>query len=276
MHTYDNAIDPNYYASNQYIAFRHDGSSEDFIGYKNNTFFFKDAPAGIANDDDIYEPKVQIGEDISLDGENGSAYLGGNLTTLGGIRLHNFTGAVDPNYYADNQFIAFREAGVSEDFIGYRNHTFYFKDAPSGGEAHQPRVVIGSGYLADPFAGDLGGYLLFVSQGIRTEKVKVDIAANNGWADFVFAPDYELMPLAEVEAFIKENQHLPEVPSAKELEENGMDLAEMDKIQMQKIEELTLYTLEQQQEIQSLKAENEMLKNQLQNFEQRLTELENK
>jgi len=116
-----------------------------------------------------------------------------------------------------------------------------------------------------------GDYNLFVKTGIRTEKVKVDIAANNGWADFVFSPDYELMPLAEVEAFIKENQHLPEVPSAKDLEENGMDLAEMDKIQMQKIEELTLYTLEQEKKIKSLEQKNQELELRLEAIESQLS-----
>ena len=101
-------------------------------------------------------------------------------------------------------------------------------------------------------------YLLYVAEGIRTEKVKVDLSSN--WADYVFAPDYDLMPLSEVATFIQANQHLPEVPSEAELAENGMDLAEMHKIQMQKIEELMLYTLEQQKEIEALKAEVEALK----------------
>jgi hypothetical protein len=100
-------------------------------------------------------------------------------------------------------------------------------------------------------------YRLYVYKGIRTERVKVDLALN--WADYVFAPNYKLRPLAEVEAFIKKNQHLPDVPSEKELKEKGIDLGEMHKIQMQKIEELTLYLLEMKKENDSLKKRLEAL-----------------
>ncbi len=100
-------------------------------------------------------------------------------------------------------------------------------------------------------------YRLYVLKGIRTEKVRVDYASN--WADYVFAPNYKLRPLSEVEAFIQKNQHLPDVPSAKEIHEKGIDLGEMHKIQMQKIEELTLYLLEMKKENDSLKKRLEAL-----------------
>jgi hypothetical protein len=110
-------------------------------------------------------------------------------------------------------------------------------------------------------------YRLFVKDGIRTEKVKVDLQAGV-WADYVFAPTYRLRPLSEVEAFIQQNKHLPDVPSAKTLEANGLDLAEMHKIQMQKIEELTLYLIE-------LKKENEALKNQVLEIKKQLNQKKN-
>jgi len=95
-------------------------------------------------------------------------------------------------------------------------------------------------------------YKLFVKDGIRTEKVKVDIAANNGWADYVFEKDYKLMPLNSVEKFIKENGHLPEVPTTEEAIKNGIELKEMNILLLKKIEELTLYTIEQQKRIEAL------------------------
>jgi hypothetical protein len=116
-------------------------------------------------------------------------------------------------------------------------------------------------YTGSATAAGYTGYQLFVKDGIRTEKVKIDLAGSNQWADFVFKPDYKLRPLSEIEQFIQINQHLPDVPSAKELETKGLDLAEMHKIQMQKIEELTLYLIE-------LKKENEELKKQLKEIEQ--------
>ncbi len=93
-------------------------------------------------------------------------------------------------------------------------------------------------------------YKLWVEGGIRTEKVKVDIASVNGWADYVFADDYVLMPLVEVEAYIKQNKHLPGVPSAEEVVENGVELAEMNKILLAKIEELHLRLIELEKQVE--------------------------
>ena len=83
---------------------------------------------------------------------------------------------------------------------------------------------------------------LEVNGTIRAKEIKVDV---NGWADFVFEPDYNLRPLNEVEVFVKENKHLPEIPSAKQMETEGVNVAEMNKLLLQKVEELTLYLLEQ-------------------------------
>lgn len=83
----------------------------------------------------------------------------------------------------------------------------------------------------------------------------------DGWADYVFNSDYKLKPLMEVENFIKENNHLPDVPSEKEVLENGVSLGEMDAILLQKIEELTLYMIEVKKENEELKKEVENLKN---------------
>ena len=80
------------------------------------------------------------------------------------------------------------------------------------------------------------------------------------WADYVFEPSYKLMSLDKVEAFTKENKHLPNVPSATEMANNGLDVSQTSKMFMEKIEELTLYMIEMNKEIKALKAENEKLK----------------
>jgi len=80
------------------------------------------------------------------------------------------------------------------------------------------------------------------------------------WPDYVFDEDYQLQPLAELDQYIKKNKHLPDIPTEKEILENGLMLAEMESIIMKKIEELTLYVIEQQKEIELLKAQNEELK----------------
>src|SRR5690606_30422515 len=90
---------------------------------------------------------------------------------------------------------------------------------------------------------NVSAYSLFVNGGILTEEVRVILKAQ--WADYVFEEDYNLPKLEEVETFIKENKHLPNVPSAKEVTENGIELGEIATIQQEKIEELTLYIIEQ-------------------------------
>ncbi|MFM9987824.1 hypothetical protein [Flavobacterium sp.] len=98
-------------------------------------------------------------------------------------------------------------------------------------------------------ATDSKTYRLSVKGRIRAEEVKV----YNTWADYVFNKDYKLPTLKEVEGYIKENRHLPNVPSAKEVTEKGLELGEMARIQQEKIEELTLYLIQQNKEIQELK-----------------------
>ncbi len=72
----------------------------------------------------------------------------------------------------------------------------------------------------------------------------ITVKANGNTADFVFEETYNLRDLSELEAFIKENKHLPEIPSAEAMEAQGVNLAEMNKLLLQKVEELTLYTIE--------------------------------
>jgi len=95
-------------------------------------------------------------------------------------------------------------------------------------------------------------YRLYVKDGIKTEQVKVEIASDNGWADYVFKDNYDLMPLKEVESFIKKYKRLPEVPSENEVLKNGLELKAMNILLLKKIEELTLYTLQQQKLIDEI------------------------
>jgi hypothetical protein len=91
-------------------------------------------------------------------------------------------------------------------------------------------------------------YKLDVYGTIRALEVKVA----TGWSDFVFDDGYSLPSLSQVESYVKENKHLPEIPSAKEIQDNGLSMAEMMAKQMQKIEELTLYVIEQNKKIEKL------------------------
>jgi len=100
------------------------------------------------------------------------------------------------------------------------------------------------------------GYNLFVQNGILTERVKVAIKGTSNWSDHVFRNEYPLKPIGELEQFVKENKHLPNIPSAKEMVRNGLDVATMDAKLLEKIEELTLYIIEQNKQLQELKQKN--------------------
>ncbi|TAM97331.1 MAG: hypothetical protein EPN39_11540 [Chitinophagaceae bacterium] len=92
---------------------------------------------------------------------------------------------------------------------------------------------------------------LAVNGTVTATEVKV---TQTGWSDFVFDSAYHLPALSKTGAFIKKNHHLPDIPSAKEIEDKGLDLGSMEKKQMQKIEELTLYVIKLQKEVEELKA----------------------
>ncbi len=93
-------------------------------------------------------------------------------------------------------------------------------------------------------------YSLSVNGNIVTKKVIVE---TSDWADRVFDKSYHLTPLSDVEAYVNQNKHLPDVPSECEAIDNGVDVGEMNKVLLQKVEELTLYVIHQQKEIDALK-----------------------
>ncbi|WP_304235996.1 hypothetical protein [Jiulongibacter sediminis] len=109
-------------------------------------------------------------------------------------------------------------------------------------------------------SGTNSSYRLIVQDGVLTEKVKVALKSTADWADYVFEPSYALMSLEDVEKFTLKNKHLPNVPSAEEMANGGLDVGETSKMFMEKIEELTLYMIELNKEVQSLKVENKKLK----------------
>lgn len=100
---------------------------------------------------------------------------------------------------------------------------------------------------------------LAVKGQIHAQEVKVDLSGSVA-PDYVFAKDYNLPALDKVKAFINANHHLPEVPSAAEFESNGVHLKEMNMLLLKKVEELTLYMIQQQEEIDVLKEQVKRIK----------------
>lgn len=183
----------------------------------------------------------------NLSGVNTSlSFVNTDLTEDNWSRIHFATTLSDESEQAlvsiATQFRNKNEGEETADFViattGEGSYEERFRIAGNG------NVGIGTSTLTDDFKLSVGGKL-------RAEEIEVSLSV--GWADYVFADDYELKPLEEVEKYIQEHNHLPNIPSAKEVESEGLNLGEMQVKMMEKIEELTLYMIE-------LKKENEALK----------------
>ncbi len=141
--------------------------------------------------------------------------------------------------------------GMNDAYINGRNSSFENKFAiSSNGNTYFNGGNVGIGTNSP-------NSKLAVNGNIHTKEVKVDLV---GWPDYVFEKQYDLPTLEEVEAHIEEKGHLQNIPSAKDVEENGIKLGEMNSKLLQKIEELMLYTIQQQKEIETLKKEIKNMK----------------
>lgn len=148
-----------------------------------------------------------------------------------------------------NHWVAFRTDGIAVD-LGFGNTNLYVTPQNEGEKIfldpfEKSGVTIGTTDLPD-------GYSLAVDGSVICEGLSVLMSSD--WPDYVFEEGYELRSLAELEAFIEENGHLPNVPPANTIKEHGLDVAEVQLKMMEKIEELTLYILQQEQRIQELEA----------------------
>lgn len=163
-----------------------------------------------------------------------------------------------------NNGIAFQNAGGSYTWNIHRK-------AHSNGGGSDADLVFAGGLSTD--LTNLASAMTLKQNGdmvlggrLTANRVTLNVGS---FPDYVFADDYELMPLNEVEAFIQQNKHLPNMPGEAEVVENGMDVGQINTILVEKVEELTLHTIEQQKHIQSLEEKLEQLAKQL-------TELQNK
>lgn len=121
-------------------------------------------------------------------------------------------------------------------------------------DSYQGRVKIGNVNT------NYDGYKLYVEDGILTEKVKVAVKNSEDWFDHVFKPGYKLMPLNNLASYIKENKHLPGVPTTQQAMRDGIDLGKMNALLLKKIEELTLYMVDIKSELDQTRKELEETK----------------
>jgi hypothetical protein len=142
--------------------------------------------------------------------------------------------------------------GSSQNFIGNQlyiadetfNHT-RFSIQPNNGLIWMSTTT-GVGINTSNTA----GYMLAVNGKIHSTELVIE----TGWADYVFEKNYKLRSLNELEKFIQQNKHLPNIPSAKEIEKNGLQVGDVQKRMMEKIEELTLYVIEQDKQIKKMES----------------------
>ncbi|AEE53420.1 hypothetical protein [Haliscomenobacter hydrossis] len=181
---------------------------------------------------------------------DGKVSIGGRLSSAQLTVVSNQNTTMDNTLTLSNPAIGPNQSHVHWGARG----DWYIRSAADNGvvviQDNAGAVGIGTGNTA--------GFKLAVNGKIRAKEIRVE----TGWADYVFAPEYKLRPLEEVESFIKANQHLPEIQPASEIQANGLDVAATTTKMMAKIEELTLYLIE-------MKKENDALK-------QRVNTLENK
>ncbi len=176
-----------------------------------------------------------------LDGPEASMLLGNDnaSTPYGEYGIEYYDHVADASLQGLNFWKPFMST-----YLGLKNFILYLNN--------HGNVGIG----VDPIHLNDDNYRLSVNGGIRALKVKV----YTGWADYVFAKNYHLKSLAEVEKFIGENGHLEGIPTADEIETNGVELGEMQRKIVEKLEETTLYLIELRKEYESLRAEIEKLK----------------
>ena len=239
---------------------------------------------GANNKDIVFSSKLNFGESMKISSNGnvsiyGSANIGGSINITGDILANSLetqgylTAGGAARIKGEFATLYFNRGTEGDDIakiryeesnlrfiIGANNKDIIFCSKLGYGESMRitPQGNIGIGTT------ETGTHKLAVEGTIGAREIKVEA---DGWSDFVFNKDYMLKDLEEVESFIEENNHLPDVPSEKDVLENGIQLGEMDATLLQKIEELTLYMIEQNkrtnklvEEVQGLKVENELLK----------------
>jgi hypothetical protein len=222
--------------------------------------------------------KLHIKGDVLIEG-------GGNTLTLAPANFTTYTAEglfdvkVKPSLISDNPggnrniILGYRDFGSGEYYprIGFRSNTVSNWSLGASNAAGDFSIglnnVSSSDYLTILKNGQVGigtlivpgTHKLAVGGSIIAEEVLIKL--KTAWPDFVFAKNYNLKPLAEVEQFVKANNHLPEIPSAKEVEaKGGQELGEMNRLLLKKVEELTLYLIDQNKKLENQQKEIDALK----------------
>lgn len=179
------------------------------------------------------------------------------LNILGTTRMLSFTGqgqrmlTVDNNGQVVPMAMPVNDLGTHIATKNIRTNGYWLSN-----NGNNDGIFISSSNNVGMGTNNPGTYKLAVNGSIRAKEILVEL---NNWPDYVFEDGYTLRDLNEVESFINENGHLPEVPSAHQVIEEGINMGEMSHILLKKVEELTLYIIEQDKKCKELESKLEML-----------------
>jgi hypothetical protein len=214
-------------------------SANDFLGVTNGfDLIFKTTHAG-----NLLE-RMRVTENGNFG--FGTSFPSGNWTT--GTVLHLKSFAPEFRMSTDNDSTSLSFFNTSNAFIHSNRSIVFLLDS-----AEENYFTVARRNNNSNFQTDDNTPLMKLSQAgmlyVRGLKVTVD-----SFPDYVFDTEYTLMPIAELKEYIKVNRRLPDMPSAKHVYREGLDVGESQKIMLRKIEELTLYIIRLQEEVQSLRA----------------------
>jgi len=230
-----------------------------------------------------YGSSTAFTENMRVKG-NGSVGIGTNAPVIGGLVVNKIVGNTNAVFGANTTGVSIQSSYPGIGFNTYYNGGSFMIGSGgagyigvdptnskiilsnTGGNAaagtptflqdkmwieYDGTVSLGSSNLGAENASLGTGYKLKVYGKIISEEVRVQL--KSAWPDYVFEKDYKKLSLNELEQFVKENKHLPNVPTAKEIEKDGQHLGEIQLKLLEKVEELTLYVIELKKEIDNLR-----------------------
>jgi hypothetical protein len=199
---------------------------------------------GISHHDQTFNENIFIGADDAQNGPNQRLYFGGAVENGDPIWMGRYDVSLN---HTDLRVNIGDDNGDDRFVIG----TQYWQDW-----FYHPYFVVNSNGRVGIGTEQIGSERLAVNGTIRAKELKIEAAPwDTPWPDYVFEKSYHLPELTHVAKFVAREKHLPDMPSAKEVAEQGVEVGKTEKLLLKKVEELTLYLIEKDKELSRLKKE---------------------